>query len=116
MSEIAWFRQLTEGAYTLLVHFTSKFAAIAATVIAGGWTVSALVINAHYGGHSTPGIWAAVLGMPGIVVGAWIQNYQTGPSRLGDIVAWSAMGVTNWLFWFGVARGAVTIKRKLASR
>ncbi|HXY14958.1 MAG TPA: hypothetical protein VEI26_10715 [Terriglobales bacterium] len=55
----------------------------------GGWRiVSAVVIDAHYGGHSTPGIWAGILGMPGVLVGAWIQNYQTGPSRLGDIAAW----------------------------
>ena len=91
-------------AYTSQVLFKSKSAASAATIIAGGWTVSLFVINAHPGLHSTPGIWAAVLGIPGVVVGAWIQHYQTGPSRLGDIVAYSAMGATNWLFWFAIAR------------
>lgn len=93
---------------TLLpVQFSSKSAAVVATVIAGGWTVSMIVINAHPGLQSTPGIWAAVLGLPGVVVGAWI------PSRLGDIVALAAMGATNWLFWFAVARTIIAIRRKL---
>jgi hypothetical protein len=92
------------------VHFTSKPAAIAATVIAGGWTVSTVFMSSHYGANSTPGIWASILGIPGTFVGAWVDHFWTSPSRFGDIVVWVTIAAAIWL---GVTGTIVAIKRTL---
>lgn len=94
------------------MRFKSKFSAVAATAIVAVWTISAVVIDSHHNWHSTPGIWTVLLGMPGVVVGMWIQIYQSDQSRLG-IVVLSAIAATNWLFWFSVAKIIAAIRHKL---
>jgi hypothetical protein len=94
------------------MEFNSKSAAIAATAIVGCWAVSAAFIVARFGWHSTAGIRVMIIGMPGVIAAAWIQ-YWTEPSTLGSVAAYTVLAATNWLFWFGVARGTTAIKRRL---
>jgi len=95
------------------VPFKSKSSAIAATAIVSSLTISSVVVDVHYGWHSTPGIWTGLLGLPGTLLGAWIESYQTDPTSLG-IAALAAMAATNWMFWFSVARIITAIRRKLS--
>ncbi len=108
---ISVFNQYRE-VYNSLVQFKSRSAAIAATAIVGGWVVSASIIGARFGFHSTAGIWTAFIGMPGVAVASWIRGW-TEPSTLASVVAYAALVATNWLFWLGVATCIVAIRRRL---
>lgn len=63
-----------------------------------------------YGWHSTPGIWLALLNLPGFLVAVWV-SYLIGE----NVVSYVVYGLVNWAFYFYLAKGAVLLKRKLSN-
>ncbi len=59
------------------------------------------------GWHSTPGIWGIVFNLHGsaIAIGA--------SDTLNDFLMYFIMFMVNWLFYWGVIQGFVSVKRKL---
>jgi hypothetical protein len=69
------------------------------------WAAAMKFVGDTYGYHSTLGIWTAIIGLPGVVVSAWIYHW-TGSDSAGVFVAF----LGNWIFWFGVLKAAVTLR------
>jgi hypothetical protein len=67
------------------------------------------IIGRPFGFHSTPGIWWAIFGLPGVVAGSWIQEF-TG----SDTGSYIVMFLMNWIFWLGIIKAAEVLKRKLS--
>ena len=88
------------------ITFSPAMLAQWALMPASIWAAAIKFVGDTYGYHSTPGIWTAIIGLPGVVVSAWIYHW-TGSDSVGVIVAFSG----NWIFWFGVLKAAVTLKR-----
>jgi hypothetical protein len=65
-----------------------------------------------YGWHSTPGIWLALLNLPGIVPAIWIL-LRIGSSGEYDSLLYVICGLVNWVFYFGLISVALILKRKL---
>ncbi len=59
------------------------------------------------GYHSTPGIWLSVIGFPGVVVSDWIYHWTCS-----DLAAYFVALLGNWILWFALLKGAVTLKRR----
>jgi hypothetical protein len=73
------------------------------------WGSAMIVIKGVFGIHSTPGIWGAIVGFPGVAVGGFLE-YVT---RL-QITFYIGLLFGNWLFWFIVFRIAFALKNKVA--
>ena len=60
------------------------------------------------GFHSTPGKWAGVFGLPGVVVASWVRPYlgRNPHDRLG----YAVMFLVNWGFYCTVIQGVISFK------
>jgi hypothetical protein len=63
------------------------------------------------GWDSTPGIWGAVLNLPGFVIAAGMHYFPD--DRRNDYLMHFIMFLVNWLFYWGVVQGFVTVRRKV---
>jgi hypothetical protein len=74
----------------------------------GIWACTMKAIDHFYGLHSTPGIWAAYLGLPGMMFGGFL-NYLTG----SEAVLYFGAFLGNWLFCFFVFKTALILRNRL---
>jgi hypothetical protein len=89
------------------ITFSPAMLVLWALMPASIWAAAMKHVGETIGYHSTPGIWLALIGFPGVVVGAWISHW-TGSDPAGVFVAF----VGNWIFCFGVLKATVTLKRR----
>lgn len=82
----------------------------AALVIAIAFAGSMAIVLHVYGAHSTPGIWMAVGGFPGTIVGVWFGIW----AGRSDFVFFVVTALVNSAFYFVVARGMVRLKSKFS--
>jgi hypothetical protein len=73
------------------------------------WAAAFATIGHVYGFHSTPGMWAALVGLPGVTVGAWIEEWTRS-----DTAAYVSMFLGNWILCFGIIKAAASLKRKFS--
>ena len=66
-------------------------------------------IGRNPGFHSTPGIWGAFAGLPGVAAGIWVNEW-THSDAATDV----SMFLGNWLLWFGIFEAAAFLKRKFS--
>ena len=64
-------------------------------------------IDHVYGLHSTAGIWAAYIGLPGIAVGGFL-NYLTG----SEVALYLGAFVGNWLFCFCLFKVVLILRNR----
>ena len=84
---------------------------IGALILALIWTAALIIIARSVGLHSTPGMWAGAVGLPGVVISNWIQSqlFHGFHRSLGYIL----MFVINWGFYCSVLQGIVSFKRRI---
>ena len=82
---------------------------LCALIPAGMWAGAMKIIDETKGSHSTAGIWALLLGLPGDMLGAWI-----GQRTDSDPASYFAAFLGIWLFWFALLKVAVAIKLRLS--
>jgi hypothetical protein len=66
-------------------------------------------IDHVYGLHSTPGIWAAYIGLPGMAVGGFL-NYLTG----SEVALYLGAFVGNWLFCFCLFKTVLILRNRFS--
>jgi len=84
--------------------------AISTLILAAAWTVVSVAIAYSPGAHSTPGFWIILIGLPGVAIAAGLANYY---ASMSDKLGYFIMFLGNWLFWWGVIKGFVYVKRKM---
>jgi accessory gene regulator protein AgrB len=84
---------------------------LSALILAVAWTAVLAFIARSYGLHSTPGIWAGVFGLPGVVIANWVQSSIL--HEFNTTLGYSIMFLVNWIFYCSVIRGLVSVKRSL---
>jgi hypothetical protein len=84
---------------------------LSALALAIAWTAALAFIARTYGLHSTPGIWAGVFGLPGVVIANWAQAslLHTFNRTLG----YTLMFLINWVFYCSVIQGLISVKRSI---
>lgn len=82
---------------------------LSALALAIAWTGALAFIARNYGLHSTPGIWACVFGLPGVVIANWTQS--TLMHQFNQTLGYSLMFLVNWGFYCTVIQGLVSVKR-----
>ena len=80
---------------------------IFALLLAVAWTGTLAMIQHSPGLRSTPGIWAGAFGLPGVVIAHWAQAYI----RYDRSLTYGVMFFVNWIFYYSVIQGLVSIKR-----
>ena len=80
---------------------------LSAFVLALAWTAALILIASTVGLHSTPGMWAGAIGLPGVVLSNWIeaQFFHTYHRPLG----YALMFLINWVFYCTVIQGVVSV-------
>ncbi|MBZ5661505.1 MAG: hypothetical protein LAO08_13955 [Acidobacteriia bacterium] len=86
---------------------------LSALALAVAWTATLAFIARTYGLHTTPGIWAGVFGLPGVVIANWMQASLL--HRFNSTLGYSLMFLVNWIFYCTVIQGLVSVKRGLLS-
>ncbi|HET6144036.1 MAG TPA: hypothetical protein VFE02_11040 [Candidatus Acidoferrales bacterium] len=83
-----------------------------AGALAAAWTGVLIVIARTVGLHSSPGMWAGAIGLPGVVIANWLQSaiFHTFFRPLG----YSLMFLINWGFYCSVIQGIVALRSKIA--
>jgi hypothetical protein len=66
-------------------------------------------INHVYRLNSTPGTWAAYIGVPGMMVGGLIIAL-----RGSETAFYIGVFLGNWLFYFCIIKAALALRNKLA--
>lgn len=84
---------------------------VSALALAVAWTAALAFIARHYGLHTTPGIWAGVFGLPGVVIANWMQRSVL--HEFNRTLGYSLMFLVNWLFYCTVIQGLVSVKRSV---
>jgi membrane protease YdiL (CAAX protease family) len=82
---------------------------LCALVPAAIWASLMKIIGDMKGYHSGPGIWAALVGFPGVVASAWIYQWTKS-----EPPAYVAAFLVNWLFWFGLMKAVSAIRLRLS--
>ena len=82
---------------------------LSALALAIAWTAALAFIARAYGLHSTPGIWAGVFGLPGVVVANWTQASLLHQFNMK--IGYTLMFLVNWIFYCSVILGAVSVRR-----
>jgi hypothetical protein len=82
-----------------------------ALILAVVWTVALASIARSVGLHSTPGTWAGVFGLPGVVIANWAQTFLL--HRFNIYVGYAIMFLINWMFYCSVILGILSVKRSL---
>jgi hypothetical protein len=75
------------------------------------WVCAMKIIGDSRGFHSTPGIWALLIGLPGDMLGIWV-----GQLTNSDAVFYVASFAGIWLFWVGFIAAMLAIKHRLTYR
>jgi len=84
---------------------------LTAFVLAIAWTISLFMIAQDYGLHSTPGIWAGVFGLPGVVIANWIQSNLL--HEFNTKLGYAIMFLVNWVFYCSVIQGLVSVVKSI---
>ena len=84
---------------------------LSALILAVAWTAALAFIARSYGLHSTPGIWAGVFGLPGVVIANWVQSSIL--HEFNTTLGYSIMFLVNWIFYCSVIQGLVSVMRSL---
>ena len=63
------------------------------------------------GWHSTPGIWGAVFNLPGFAIAAGL--HFSHDERRNEYLVYSVMFAVNWLFYWGLIHGLLSVKWKV---
>ena len=80
-----------------------------ALILAVAWTAALAYIARSVGLHSTPGTWAGVFGLPGVVIANWTQTFLLHQSNI--YAGYAIMFLVNWIFYCSVILGLVSVKR-----
>jgi hypothetical protein len=84
---------------------------IGALILAFIWTAALILIARTVGLHSTPGMWAGAIGLPGVVIANWMQSqFSHGFHRP---LGYSLMFLINWGFYCSVLQGIISVKRRI---
>ena len=80
---------------------------ISAFILALVWTAALILIASTVGLHSTPGMWAGAIGLPGVVISNWIEArfFHAYHRPLG----YALMFLINWIFYCTVIQGMVSV-------
>jgi hypothetical protein len=80
-----------------------------AGALSAAWTAVLIVIARTVGLHSTPGMWAGAIGLPGVVIANWMQSsiFRTFYRPLG----YSLMFLINWGFYCSVIQGILSVRK-----
>ena len=88
--------------------------ALWALALAAIWTIALFVIATTVGVHSAPGMWTGAIGLPGVVIGNWIQRRIV--HAFYRPVGYSLMFLINWVFYCTVLQGIQSARRTLWNR
>ena len=61
--------------------------------------------------HSTPGTWAGVFGLPGVVIANCTQTFVL--HKFNRSVGYAIMFLVNWIFYCSVIQGLISVKRSV---
>jgi len=82
-----------------------------ALLLALAWTAALIIIARTVGLHSTPGMWAGAIGLPGVVIANWIQSHIF--HRFLRSLGYSLMFLINWGFYCSVLEGILSFRRRI---
>jgi len=82
-----------------------------ALALALTWTAALVLIARSVGLHSTPGMWAGAIGLPGVVIANWTQAQIL--HRFNRSLGYTLMFLINWGFYCSVIQGIVSMKRRI---
>jgi len=85
--------------------------ALWALLLAVAWTAALATVAHSPGLHSTPGIWLGVFGLPGVVIANWVQSFLFHGFNI--YLGYCLMFLVNWIFYWSVIQGLVSVKRGL---
>ena len=82
-----------------------------ALLLAVFWSEATAYIARTIGYRTPAGMWAGVFGFPGVVIANWLAlligpAFSAGAKRI-------VMFLVNWIFYFSVIQGALSLKRLL---
>jgi hypothetical protein len=80
-----------------------------ALALALTWTTALILIARTAGLHSTPGMWAGAVGLPGVVIANWMQAQLF--HRFYRPLGYALMFLINWGFYCTVLQGIISFKR-----
>ena len=83
---------------------------IGALILALVWTSVLISIADTIGLHSTPGMWAGAIGLPGVVIANWTEAQFFHPYNRP--LGYSLMFLINWGFYCTVIQGIVSLRRR----
>jgi hypothetical protein len=72
------------------------------------WACAVKAIDHFYGLHSTPGIWAAFIGSPGLMVGGLTIRLIGS-----EFAFYVGVFLGNWLFSFCIIKAAIALRNGL---
>jgi hypothetical protein len=84
---------------------------VSAFILAVTWTLALALIARSVGLHSTPGTWAGVFGLPGVVIANWTQTFLLHSFNV--YAGYAIMFAVNWAFYCSVILGVASVKRTL---
>ena len=82
-----------------------------ALALALAWTAALIFIARTFGLHSTPGMWAGAVGLPGVVIANWTQAQII--HRFNRSLGYTLMFLINWAFYCSVLQGIISFKRRI---
>lgn len=82
-----------------------------ALALALAWTAALILIARSIGLHSTPGMWAGTIGLPGVVIANWAQAQIF--HRFNRPLGYTLMFLFNWGFYCSVLQGMISLKRRI---
>ena len=74
------------------------------------WTAALITIARTTGLHSTPGMWAGAIGLPGVVLSNWIQSQWL--HEFHRSLGYALMFLINWGFYCTVLQGIHSLKQR----
>jgi len=80
-------------------------------ILALAWTAALAAIAYNYGLHSSQGMWAGAIGLPGVVIANEIRSQMGRGST--EMLGYFLMFLVNWIFYCSVILGCLSIKRQL---
>lgn len=82
-----------------------------ALALALAWTAALVIIARSVGLHSTPGMWAGAVGLPGVVIANWMQAQLL--HKFYRPLGYTLMFLINWGFYCTVLQGIISFKRRI---
>jgi hypothetical protein len=98
-------REKPKGETVIAALFVALVAAI-------GWSEATAYIARTIGYRTPAGMWAGAFGFPGVILANWLAQlvgpaFSAGAKRV-------VMFLVNWIFYFSVIEGALSLKRLLS--